>query len=378
MRIPLFKIYSDEEDEKIVKKVIRRGFDWSIGKEVDEFEKSLAKYLGVKYCILFNSGTSAGHAAALSLNLKKNSEIIIPSFSFIATANWPLMINSKPRFADIELECLGLNPKSVEKSINRKTKAVIPIHYGGLPCKIFDIKEITDRKKLILIEDASESLGSKIKNVKIGSIGDISIFSFAPNKIITTGEGGAVCTDSSTKYKKLLLLRSHGRKQQNNYFSDISKSEYITIGYNWRMSNIAAALGIAQLSKIDKLISLRKKNAGFLTKHLSQIQGITTPNIPKNYSHVFQMYSIRLKNSRIRNLLQKFLFKKGIMTKIYFEPIHKTKFFRKLGYNTSLVNTNTVSDQILSIPIYPNLTKEELCYIAETIKEFAEKTISNN
>ena len=215
-KIPLYKIFHDESDEKLVQKVISRGMDWAIGPEIAEFEKLLANYVGTSYCVTFNSGTSALHAAILALKIKK--EIIVPSFSFIATSNSVLMANTRPVFADIEKETFGIDPKHVKKLISKKTGSIIPVHYSGMSCKIDEILQLSKIQKIPVIEDCAESLGATNNGKKVGTFGDASIFSFAPNKIISTGEGGAVLTNSKKLYEKLKLIRSHGRKETQSYF----------------------------------------------------------------------------------------------------------------------------------------------------------------
>ena len=186
-------------------------------------------------------------------------------------------------------------------------------------------------KKIFLIEDAAESLGSHIHKKMIGTYGDIAVFSFAGNKVMTTGEGGAITTNSKKLFEKLKLIRSHGRMDKQNYFSSNISPNYTTIGYNWRMSSITAALAISQLSKLDKLINLRRKNAKYLSSRLKKFQQIKVPNEPVGHNHVYQLYSIRLSSHKLRNTLMKFLAKKGIMTKIFFEPVHLTNFYKKIG-----------------------------------------------
>ena len=369
-KIPLYKIFTDRDDNKAVNKVLQRGMDWAIGHEIAEFEKKIANYIGTKYCVAFNSGTSAGHAALLAININ-SGEVIVPSFTFISTANWPLMVNAKPKFVDIEEENFGLNPERVKLEITKNTKAIIPIHYGGRPCKIIEINRIARNKKITLIEDCAESFGAKIKGVSVGTFGQMSIFSFAPNKILTTGEGGAICTDSRKIFEKLQLIRSHGRKI-GNYFLSTKKPEYVQLGYNWRMSSIAAAIGLSQLNKIEKLISLRRKNAKILNSHLKKIQDISLPPEPENYKHVFQLYSILTPNQSIRNKLQKHLTSKGIMSKVFFFPVHLTAYHKKINRIQSLKTTENISRRTLSLPMYPNMKKEEIQLICETISEFFE------
>ena len=369
-KIPLYKIFTDREDNRAVNKVLQRGMDWAIGPEIAEFEKKLASYIGTKYCIAFNSGTSAGHAALLAININ-SGEVIVPSFTFISTANWPLMVNAKPKFVDIEEENFGLNPERVKSEITKNTKAIIPIHYGGLPCKIIEINRIARNKKIPLIEDCAEAFGTKIKGVSVGTFGQMSIFSFAPNKILTTGEGGAICTDSRKIFEKLQLIRSHGRLINENYFKTSQLPNYISIGYNWRMSSMTAALGLSQFDKLDRIIQLRRRHARFYVSKLKKINEIKLPDEPKDHLHVYQLFTIQLKNNLIRHKLQKFLASKGIMTKVFFEPIHLSKFYKKSGFGKkSLSNTEKIGRTVLSLPIFPGLKSEEITYICDSIKEF--------
>ena len=372
-KIPLYKVFTDEQDMKQISNVLRRGTDWAIGPEIERFESSLAQYIGRKYCLAFNSGTSAGHAALIALGINSKAEVIVPSFTFISTANWPLMVQSSPKFADIEMQTFGLDPKDLETKISKKTKAIIPIHYGGLPCKIDEIKEISNKNKFYLIEDAAESFGASLNGRKTGSFGDVSIFSFAGNKVLTTGEGGALCTDSKVLYEKIKLIRSHGRQLHSGYFSSMHDHDYFSLGYNWRMSSITAALGLSQLNKIEKVIDMRRKNAKYYQSKLKKIKEITLQEEPLGFKHVYQFYPILLRNSTIRTKLMNFLASKGIMTRIFFKPVHKTIFFRKIGYGSlSLSNTEKISKQILALPMFPTLRKDEINYIVGTITKFFE------
>jgi len=372
-KIPLYKVFNDEDDVRIISKVIKRSMDWAIGPEVEQFEYQLAKYVGSNYCLVFNSGTSALHAALLSLGIRGGS-VLVPSFTFISTANSALMVGAKPTFVDIEEDNLGLDPSKVESAINTSTKAIMPVHYAGLPCKIEEIKEISKKKKIPLIEDAAEALGSRIRKKMVGTFGDLSVFSFAGNKVLTTGEGGAIVTNSNKIFNKLKLIRSHGRIEKQNYFSSNIKPEYIELGFNWRMSSISAALGITQLSKMEKMINMRRKNAAYLSSRLNKYDKIKVPTEPKHYRHVYQIYSIQLPNINKRNKLMKFLTKKGIMSKVYFNPIHQTRFYKQSGFSKTrkLLVTERISNKILSLPLYPNMKKEELRYIIDSVSEFLE------
>ena len=374
-KIPLYRVFTDENDIKQISNVIKRGMDWAIGPEIEKFESSFAQYIGRKYCIAFNSGTSAGHAALIALGINAKSEVIVPSFTFISTANWPLMVQASPKFADIEMQTYGMDPNDLESKISKKTKAVIPIHYGGLPCKINEIKEISNKNKFYLIEDAAESFGASLNGRKIGSFGTVSIFSFAGNKILTTGEGGALCTDSKELYEKIKLIRSHGRQLHSGYFSSMQDHDYFSLGYNWRMSSITAALGLSQLDKIEKIIDMRRNNAKYYQSKLKNIKEISLQEELPGFKHVYQFYPILLRNSTVRAKLMNFLASKGIMTRVFFKPVHKTMFFSKIGYGSlNLPNTEKISKQILALPMFPTLQKEEINYIIDTITKFFEST----
>jgi len=327
-KIPLYKIYTDEEDIIQINKILRRGRDWAIGPEIEELENQIKNYVGTDYCAVLNSGTSALHATLLSYGIGTNDEVIIPSFSFISTANSIQFVNAIPKFSEIEEHTFGLDPNLIKSKISNKTKAIMPMDYGGMSCQISELKKIAHDNDLILIEDAAEGLGSSVNGKKVGSISDSAIFSFCGNKVLTTGEGGAVVTDSKEIYEKIKLISSHGRVDQKSYFNNQNESQYIGLGYNWRMSSFTAGLGISQLGKLDKIIKMRQENAQFLSSHLSSIEELEVPKPPSNYEHIFQMYTVRLKNNTIRNSLHDYLTKKKIFSKVYFSPIHLTDFYK--------------------------------------------------
>ncbi|MGA2669353.1 MAG: DegT/DnrJ/EryC1/StrS family aminotransferase [Ignavibacteria bacterium] len=375
-KIPLYKIYWDEEDIKSVTKVISSGAYWAGGKEIFDFERNLSEYFGKKYALTFNSGTSALHALMLAYDFKSGDKLIVPSFTFIATANSSLFVNSVPIFADIEEETFGLDCNSVKTIMDHNTsvRAVMPIHYGGTCCKdITGITELANDKKVILIEDAAESIGAKQAGKKAGTFGDSSMISFCGNKVITTGEGGVIITDSYDIYRRLNLIRSHGRDELESYFASSVSFDYITLGYNWRISSITAALGISQLKKLDKIINLRQNIVKYYNDKLKKINWIITPKFSEE--NVYQMYTIKVNNSlNSREKLRNYLTKKGVMTKIYFDPIHLTKFYRdKFGYNEGdFPITEKISKSVLTLPLYPSMTKEEQNYLIDSIIEYNE------
>jgi len=372
MKIPLFKIFWDDEDIQAVAEVIKSGMYWTTGPKNEEFEKMIAEYVGTRYAVVFNSGTSALHAAVLAHDIKEGNEAIVPSFTFVATTNALLFTGAKPVFADIETETFGLDPEDVKEKITDKVKAIIPVHYGGSPCLIRELKEIAEDHNCILIEDAAESLGAKIKDEKVGTFGDSAVLSFCQNKVITTGEGGAVVTDSKEICEKLKLIRSHGRLENSDYFSTWKEMDYVTLGYNYRMSDITAALGMAQLKKLDKIIKMRRKNAEQMNERLSAVKSVLPPKPPNDYYHIYQMYTVRVKEGkRTRDNLAKHLAENGITTKVYFYPVHLTHFYKNvLKYRCKLPVTEEISEQVLTLPMYPSLTTKEIDYIVEETKTF--------
>jgi perosamine synthetase len=374
-KIPLFKIYWEKDDIQSISHVIKRGNYWTTGPETAQLEQKIAKYVGARYALAFNSGTSALHATLMAHQIS-SGEVIVPSFTFISTANSVLLANAKPIFAEIEAESYGLDSEDVKEKITEKTKAIMPVHYGGAPCKeIKALQEIAEDHKLLLIEDAAESLGSRINKKMVGTFGQSAIFSFCQNKIITAGEGGLTVTDSKQVYEKLKLIRSHGRfENKDDYFSTTSEFDYLQLGYNFRMSSISAALVLSQFQKIDKIIKMRREKATYYDKKLSTIKTIKPPIYPKNHYHVYQMYTIQLHDGMSRDTLQKNLTKVGIMTKVYFSPVHLTTFYKE-KFNCQkgdLPITEELSKKVLTLPLYPSLKNKEIDHIVHTIKNCCE------
>ena len=372
-KIPLFKIYWDDSDIDAITKIIKRGTYWTGGPEIQQLEETIASYVQRKYALTFNSGTSALHADLLAHDIT-SGEIIVPSFTFIATANTVVLAGAKPIFADIEEDSYGLDPEDVKEKITGKTKAIIPVHYGGNACRhIKALHEIAEDHNLVLLEDAAESIGAKFKNKMVGTFGNSSMFSFCQNKIITAGEGGILTTNQKDIYKKLKLIRSHGRLEKNDeYFSTSKELDYIQVGYNYRMSSITAALVLSQYKKINKIIKMRRQKAHYITKNLTKIQRIKIPTEQKDQYHVYQMYTIQLENEKTRNNLQQHLMKKKILTKVYFEPIHlKTYYKKRFKYKVGdLPKTESTAKKVLTLPLYPSLEKYEIDYLLDMINNY--------
>ena len=368
-KIPLFKIYWDQDDIDQVSEVIKSGMNWATGPKIQEFETQIAEFVGTKFAVTFNSGTSALHAQLLAHGIKKNDEVIVPSFTFIATANAAKFVDAKPVFGDIENETYGLDPNDVNERITKKTKAIIPVHVGGQSCKIKELKEIAEDRNILLIEDAAEALGAKAGKQNVGTFGESAMFSFCGPKVITTGEGGVVTTDSQKIFEKLKLLRSHGRAETKDYFSTNEYLDYVELGYNFRMSNITAALGIAQLKKHKKIVELRRNHATYLSEQINKkTKVVTTPTPYKDFLHLFQMYTIEVKQ---RDALMDYLSTQGIMSKVYFTPVHTSHYYKDvLKYKQDLPKTEAIAKKVLTLPMYPDLSKEDMDYMASKIGAF--------
>jgi len=371
-KIPLFKTYSDDQDVEAVSRIIKRGTYWADGPEIKEFEEKLAKFLDVKYALVFNSGTSALHTLLLAHDVK-HKDVIVPSFTFIATANTVVLTGGNPVFAESESETYGLDADDVEKRITKNTKAIITLQYGGFPSRDTEkLKKIADNHKILFIEDAAESLGAELNGKKIGTFGDSAIFSFCQNKIISTGEGGAIVTNSKEVYEKARLIRSHGRVEDDKgYFSSVLDNDYSEVGYNFRMPSMLAALGLSQLGKIKKIIKMRREHADYMDKRLRGMVGV----VKKEHYQVYQMYPIQLKDKKTRDSLQDYLSKNKVMTKVYFNPIHlKALYKKRFGYKEGdLPKTEEFSKRVLNLPIYPDMEKKDLDYMINKIKKVMEE-----
>ncbi|MBU2633751.1 MAG: DegT/DnrJ/EryC1/StrS family aminotransferase [Nanoarchaeota archaeon] len=373
-KIPLFKIYWTEDDVKSVQEVIKRGTFWADGPEVKEFEKKLVEFTGRKYALVFNSGTSALHAMYDAFGVK-DKEIIIPTFTFPATANAVVLAGGQPVFAESEDETYGLDAEDVESRITSKTRAIVALNYsGGVSRDIEKLRKIADENNILLFEDNAHSLGVRRNGKLCGTFGDAAALSFCQNKLITCGEGGAVITDSKDAYEKMRLMRSHGRVESTDkdYFSSVGDNDYIKIGYNYRMPTMCAALGISQLKNFKKTMDLRVKSGRYLSESLSKIKNIRIPKPFENSDHFYQMYTIAVKDKR--DDLQTYLNNKSIMARPYYMPVHLKEFYKKnYGYKEGdLPKTEKISDRILTIPMYPDMKKDEMDFIIKTIKDFFE------
>ncbi|HUT28020.1 MAG TPA: DegT/DnrJ/EryC1/StrS family aminotransferase [Methanomassiliicoccales archaeon] len=367
-KVPLFQIFNDDDDVRAVTEVIRSGRDWSSGKIIGDLEREIASYVGTKHCVTFGSGGSALHSTMLALGIGKGDDVLVPSFTFIATAYAPLYTGAMPRFVDIERERMGLDPSDIKRKLTSETKAVLPIHHGGTPCLIEEIAEELDGTGVDLVEDAAEAFGSKTKGRKLGTFGRVSVFSFCQNKIFTTGEGGCVVTDDQEVADTLRLMCSYGRVSKGDYFNTDAPVDYVMPGSNWRLSSIQAALGLSQLKKVDRLIAMRRKVADAYCQELDGAKDIEAP-VEGDWFDVHQMFTVRLKNKKLRDGLIDHLTKNGVACKVYFHLVHEYTVFKGC-HAEGLEVSQDLSGKVLSLPIYPSMNDEDISYVCQTIKEY--------
>jgi len=358
--IPIAKPIIGEDEIAAVEAVLRSGH-LAQGKKVEELEEAFASYIGTKYAIAVNSGTAALHIALLAHGIRRGDEVITSPFTFIASANSVLFTGAKPIFAEIEEETFNIAPASITQKITRRTKAIMPVHLYGQPCDMREIMRIADKHKLLVVEDACQAHGADYDGKKVGSF-STGCFSFYPTKNMTTGEGGMITTDDTDIAEKARMIRSHGQKQR--YFHEI-------LGYNYRMTDMAAAIGLCQLGKLEQRNHQRIGNARFLSDKLSGIKGLVTPVIKSNVRHVFHQYTVRVTRGfgASRDELKRKLLDKGIGTEVYYPlPVHKQPFYLKLGYDDRLPVSEKASKEVLSLPVHPSLTREDLGNIVRAIE----------
>ncbi|MFA4833310.1 MAG: UDP-4-amino-4,6-dideoxy-N-acetyl-beta-L-altrosamine transaminase [Patescibacteria group bacterium] len=356
----------DEDDIDEVIKVLKS--DWlTQGPKVLEFERALAKYGGAKYAVAVTNGTSALHLAYLASGLKPGDEVITTPNTFVATTNMLLAIGAKPIFCDIREDSYNIDEKKIEKLITAKTRAIVPVHFSGQPCEMEKIKKIAKKYKLAVIEDACHALGAKYKNSKIGSckFSDLAVFSFHPVKSITTGEGGAILTNNREYYEKILTWRTHGINKDA-----AGKNIMTELGYNYRMTDIQAALGASQLKKLDKFIRERRRVVSWYAKELKNIKDIILPvELPGNYSS-WHIYVIRVKDKKKRDGLAEYLKINGVGVNFHYPAVYNHPYYRRLGYDLKLKNTEIYHRTCLTLPCFVGLERAKICQITGLVKSY--------
>lgn len=361
--IPIAKVVLSDEEIKAAVEVLRSGM-LRQGKKVEEFEKTFADRVGAKFAIAVSSGTAALHIAYLA-TLEKGGEVLVPSFTHISTASMVCFAGCRPVFCDIDPKTFTIDVEDAKERITSKTIAIAPVHLFGNACEIDEIIEVAEDYKLKIVWDAAQALGTEYKGKDVGSFDDVVCYSFYPTKNITTGEGGMIVTNNKEIARKCRLLREHG--QERKYY-------HIMLGFNYRMTDVEAAIGIEQLKKLDQFIDKRINNAEFLTRHLSKIDGIVTPYVKPYVKHTYNQYSILVEEEKLgmsRDNLAEALRKEGIGTAIHYprplhlQPVFKNMFGTKEG---DLPVSEEISKKILALPVHPHLSKNELERILYTIQ----------
>lgn len=358
--IPIAKPIIGDEETKAVEEVLKSGM-LTQGEVVREFEKAFSKYIGVRNSVAVSNGTLALDSALKALDIRQGDEIITPSFTFISTANSILFQRAKPIFADVDEKTFNINPDNILEKITAKTKAIIGVHLFGHPFDVKAVQEICEDHNLFLLEDCAQAHGAKYNGRKVGSFG-IGCFSFYPTKNMTTGEGGMITTDSDNIAETCRLLRNHGESE---------KYHHIILGYNYRMTNIQAAIGIVQLKKLDRFNEARMRNAEYLNRHL-KIEGLVTPYKENNVKHVYHQYVVRIEEEfpMSRDDFIKYLQEKGVGCAIHYPmPIYKQPLYRRLGFDRDVKCpvAEELSNKVLSLPVHPALTEDDLNYIVGVI-----------
>ncbi|MFE6707594.1 UDP-4-amino-4,6-dideoxy-N-acetyl-beta-L-altrosamine transaminase [Bacillus thuringiensis] len=365
----------DEYDIQAVVDVLKGDF-LTTGPMVKQFEEAIAKYVGAKYAVSFSNGTAALHAACYAAGITEGDEVITTPMTFVASANCILYQGAKPVFADIDNETYNISPKSIEEKITNKTKAIIPVHFTGQPVELEAIKKIAKKNDLIIIEDAAHALGATYKNKKIGSIGDMTMFSFHPVKHITTGEGGVITTNNPLFYEKLVQFRTHGIERNPQKLLENHGPWYYEmqfLGYNYRITDIQAALGLSQLSKLDSFIKIRKKYVDIYSKEFSCLSEIIIPKQLPQTSSSWHLYIIRLNTKLLKCNRKEFyeaLQGENIGVNVHYIPVHLQPFYQKLGYEKGICpQAENVYEEIITLPLFPKMTEADVWDVIQAVRK---------
>lgn len=371
--IPYGRHWVDDEDIKAVVDVLK--LDWlTQGPKVGEFEKALANRCGVRYAVAFSSGTAALHAAYFSAGLKPGDELITSPITFAATSNAALFLGAKPIFVDVEPDTININPELIESKVTEKTKVIAPIDFAGHSAELDEIKEIARKNNLVVVEDACHALGALFKGQKVGSISDMTVFSFHPVKHITTGEGGAVLTNSEEYYERLLMFRHHGitkdlKKMAGNQGPWFYEMHYL--GNNYRLTDFQSALGISQLKKLDGFLKRRREIVGQYNDAFKEIEEIIVP-VERDYAKsAWHVYVIRLKLERLKETRKgvfELLRARGLGVQVHYIPVYYHPYYQKLGYQKGICPlAESYYEEAITLPLYPKMSDDEVKRVIDSV-----------
>jgi len=362
--IPINAPRIGEEEIAAVAEVLRSGVltqGLGEGPVVTEFERTFAKFVKAKHAIAVNSGTAALHSALAATGVKRGDEVILPSFTFVATAEVIVIAGAEPVFVDIDPDTYNIFPEAIEKAVTKKTKAIMPVDLYGLPADMQPIKEIADKHSLKIVEDAAQAHGGAYKGKPPGALADVACWSFYASKNMTTGEGGMVTTNSNEVAETLRSTRSHGEKKE--------KYKSLMLGHNYRMPEMEAAIGSVQLRKLPRFLAKRRENAGKLTQKLKRTETLCLPSEPKGYEHSWYLYTVRINGARKeqRDKIVETLNREGIGATVYYPiPIHLMPFYSTFA-KRRLAETEKAAKQVFSLPVHPGVTPKQVDFIGETV-----------
>lgn len=327
------------------------------GPQTIAFEEAFARRHQVAHAVAFANGTVALAGIYLALGLGQGDEIIVPSLTFVSTATSVLHVGAHPVFAEVDHETFNLDPADVAARLTPRTRAIVAVHYGGQPADLDELGRIAADARVHLIEDAAQAHGASYKGKHVGGFGKAAMFSFTPTKNITMGEGGVVTTNDAELEARLRLLRNHG--QTRLY-------EHASLGYNWRITEMQAAMGVIQLKKLDAILQRKRANDAYLRSQLSESRSLRLPVARADRTHPYMLYTLKFEESQ-RDRVRDGLLERGIEARVYFPPAHLQPIFRNSA--VSLPRTEQIARQVFSIPFHSRLTHEELDRIAAAITE---------
>lgn len=370
--IPYGRQSINDDDINAVVEVLKSDF-LTTGPKIAEFEEKFAQYVGAKYAVAVTNGTAALHIACLAAGLKEGDEVITTPITFAASSNCALYCGATPVFVDIDPVTYNIDYREIEKHITPNTKAIIPVHFMGQPCEMDEIHRIAKQYNLIVIEDAAHAVGAEYKGRKIGGLSDMTEFSFHPVKHITSGEGGMVTTNNELLYEKLKLFRTHGITRNVNEMSRYDGAWYyeqIDLGYNYRITDLQAALGISQLSRVDLFLKRRREIALKYDEAFRNVSGITIPSQPEGTLSAYHLYVIKV-HKTIRRELFDYLRNCNIGVNVHYIPVYTFPYYREHGYEeVECLNAEELYESIISLPIFYDLTDEEQDYVIDKVITF--------